>query len=401
MSQAALYIDCQAATMTDGYGLINDCAVVVERGKISWIGQKDGLPQAFENLPPISLGGRLVTPAFTDCHTHLVFGGDRASEFEMRFSGASYEEIARAGGGIISTVKATREVSDEELLSSALSRLDDLIADGVAVVEVKSGYGLTIEHEMRMLRITRQLETLRPVKIKTTWLAAHALPPEYKDHADDYIDEIVITGLTQAHDEGLVDAVDGFCENIGFTTEQIRRVFKAAKALNLPVKLHAEQLSDQKGALLAAEYGALSADHLEYLAPQDVPAFAKSGAVAVLLPGAFYTLRETQLPPFEALRDDKVSMAVATDCNPGSSPISSLLTTMNMACIEFKMTPEEVLSGVTKHAAKALGMQDTHGTLEIGKTANLAIWDVKQPAELCYWVGRSPLYKLISQEGAS
>jgi imidazolonepropionase len=314
----------------------------------------------------------------------------------MRLKGASYAEISRAGGGIVSTVKATRLASDEALLQSAAKRLDDLIAQGVAVVEIKSGYGLTIVDELRMLRVARKLETIRPVKIMTTWLAAHAVPQEYKDRLDDYIDQVAIPGLQQAVDEGLVDAVDGFCESIAFSVEQIERLFKVAQSLGLPVKLHAEQLTDQKGALLVSKYKGLSADHLEYLSVDDVATFAESGAVAVMLPGAFYTLKETKVPPIESFRSAAVEMAVATDCNPGSSPISSILMAMNMACTQFSMTPEEALQGTTRCAAKALGLQGDYGVIEAGARAELAVWDVKHPAELSYWLGSSIFHKRIS-----
>lgn len=399
MAKSVRYQDCDIATMqaeTEPYGLIEKASLVIEDGQILWLGKACNLPERFHALPVTSLNGRLVTPAFVDCHTHLIFGGNRALEFEMRLQGASYEEIARRGGGIISTVKATREATDEELLKSALTRLDALMDSGVSVVEVKSGYGLTIDQEIRMLRIARALEQHRPVSIVTTWLAAHAVPPEYKGREEAYIDEVVIAGLKLAHSQGLVDAVDGFCETIGFSTAQMTRIFKAAKSLGLPIKLHAEQLTDQKGAILAAEYQGLSADHLEYLDPNDVPEFAKSGSVAVLLPGAFYTLKETQLPPIKALRDNQVDMAIATDCNPGSSPLTSILTAMNMACTLFSFTPEEALTGVTRHAAKALGLSDTHGVIAVNRPANIAIWDVKHPSELSYWVGASPLHQLMS-----
>ncbi len=404
MQQKILLTGCTVATMAEGgipYGLIADGAVALEGGKIAWFGERSTLPDQFSAFDQDDLSGRLVTPALIDCHTHLLFGGNRAREFEMRLNGASYEEIARSGGGIVSTVNATRDASDEELIAGALRRLDDLIAEGVAVIEIKSGYGLTIEDEMRMLRLARHLETLRPVKIVTTWLAAHALPPEYRDRADAYLDEVAIAGLKQAAAEGLADAVDGFCETIAFTPEQIQRVFKAAKELNLPVKLHAEQLSDLKGALLVGEYSGLSADHLEHLAEEDVPAFANSGAVAVILPGAFYTLRETKLPPIEALRAHQVPIAVATDCNPGSSPLSSILTAMNMASTQFAMTPEEVLAGTTRNAAKALGLAGDYGTIETGAQAELAVWDAEHPSELSYWIGGSPLFKTISSRTAA
>lgn len=383
------------AAGSTAYGLIKNASFVTAGERLAWVGPASSLPDKFQSLPAQALGQRLVTPALIDCHTHLVFGGNRASEFEMRLKGASYEEIARAGGGILSTVEATRAASDDELTSSALRRVDDLIAQGVSVLEIKSGYGLTIEHEMRLLRVARRLGQLRPVRIVTTWLAAHAVPPEYAGKADAYIDEVVIAGLKQAHAEGLVDAVDGFCETIGFAPKQIERVFNCASDLGLPLKLHAEQLSDQKGALLAARHGAFSADHLEYLAETDLPAFAQSGAVAVLLPGAFYTLRETQLPPIAALRSHNVDLAIATDCNPGSSPISSILSIMNMACTLFGLTPEESLAGVTRNAAKALGLQGEYGAVMAGSHADLAVWSVEHPAQLSYWMGGTPLFKSI------
>ena len=398
MTSGITYRNCTLATLDEGkadYGLIESAALVVRGGQIDWIGPQADLPSTYNNIESYDLGGRLVTPALIDCHTHLVFAGNRVKEFEMRLSGKSYEEIARAGGGILSTVKATRGVSFEQLVEQSLSRLDDLLSEGVCAVEIKSGYGLTIADELRMLKAARHLETLRPVKIMTTYLAAHAVPPEYKGKADQYIDEVVIPGLRQGHAEGLIDAVDGFCENIGFSAAQIARIFDVAKELGLPVKLHAEQLSDQKGALLCAQYGGLSADHLEYLPREDVKVFARSGAVAVLLPGAFYTLKETQLPPIDAMREQGLAMAVATDCNPGTSPISSLLTVMNMACREFGLTPSEALAGVTRHAAKALGIDQDYGTLNVGKQAELAVWDVKHPAQLSYWLGANPLYKRI------
>jgi imidazolonepropionase len=404
MTDAILYHDCTLATMRAGdtpYGLIEQGAVVISAGEIAWVGSYDDVPQTYKGAVAQSLGGRLVTPALVDCHTHLIFGDNRAKEFEMRLNGASYEEIAKAGGGILSTMRATRAASDEDLLAQVLTRVDALLSEGVGTIEIKSGYGLSVDQELRMLRVARQIGDLRDVIIRTTWLAAHALPPEYKDKADDYIDEVVITGLRRAHEEGLVDAVDGFCESIGFTTAQMRRIFDVAKALDLPVKLHAEQLSDQKGALLASEYNGLSADHLEYLNANDVPAFAQGGSVAVLLPGAYYTLGETQLPPIKALRAHDVPMAVATDCNPGSSPLCSLLTAMNMACTLFGLTPEEALCGTTRHAAKALGLGTEHGQIAIGYRSNLAVWDLNHPSELSYWIGGSPLHKRLSMRRES
>ena len=343
----------------------------------------------------VDLGGRLVTPAFIDCHTHLVFGGNRALEFEMRLEGASYEQVARAGGGIVSSMSATRAANEDELVAQALPRLDAMIAEGVCLLEIKSGYGLTIADEIKMLRAARRLAELRPVRIVTSWLAAHALPPEYAGRPDAYIDEVAIAGLQQAHDLGLVDAVDGFCEGIAFSPSQISRVFDAAKALGLPVKLHAEQLSNLGGASLAASYNAMSADHLEYLDQAGIDAMAKSGTVAVLLPGAFYTLRETKMPPVQALRDAGVSIAIATDGNPGSSPMFSPILTLNMACTMFRLTPEEALAGLTREAARALGQGADTGTIEAGKRADMAVWDVAHPAELAYRIGFNSLHRRI------
>jgi len=385
-----VFTHCKAATLVagaTGYGLVEDAAIAVQGGRISWVGDASDLPQDYADWEKVELEGALVTPALVDCHTHLVFGGDRSREFALRLEGASYEEIAKAGGGIRSTVSATRGATDEDLLASAVRRVDDLLADGVAVIEVKSGYGLTIEQEMRMLRVARAIEGRRPVRIRTSWLAAHALPPEFEGEADRYIDEIVIPGLEAAVAEGLVDAVDGFCEGIGFSPAQIRKVFDKARELGVRVKLHAEQLSDLKGSVMAAEYGALSADHLEWLAPEDAAILAEKGVVAVLLPGAFYALRETRLPPLDALRENGVAMALATDCNPGSSPLSSLRLAMNMGCTLFRMTPEEALAGATRHAAKALALEEDHGTIEAGKRADLAVWDVSHPDYLSYWIG--------------
>lgn len=390
---AILLTDLTAATMRGGYGLIPDAAIVMDTvmdGAITWIGPRADLPAAYRALPDTALGGRLVTPALIDCHTHITFAGNRASEFELRLQGASYEEIARAGGGILSTVTATRAATEEALVSAALPRLDAIIADGAGTVEVKSGYGLTVADEMKLLRAARRLGTLRRVTITTTHLAAHAIPPEYADRADAYIDEVAIPSLSAAHAEGLVDAVDAFCEGIAFSPAQVERLFRHAKSLGLPVKLHAEQLSDLGGAALAARYGAVSADHLEYLSPEGIAAMAKAGTVAVILPGAFYTLRETQAPPIAALRAAGVAMAVATDCNPGSSPMTSLPLAMNMACTLFRMTPEEALLGTTAHAARALGLTD-RGTLAAGQRADLAVWDAAHPAELSYRIGARAL----------
>lgn len=387
------------ATMTKGgasYGLIENGALVLQAGRIAWVGPADELPADYRDLPRHELEGRLVTPGLIDCHTHLVYGGDRAREFELRLEGASYEEVAKAGGGILSTMQATREANEDDLVALALPRLDALMAEGVTTLEIKSGYGLSVDHEKKMLKAARRLGKERAVQVETTYLGAHALPPEYKGESDAYIDEVVLPGLESAAADGLVDAVDGFCENIAFSTEQIERVFRKARDLNLPLKLHAEQLSNQGGTELAAHYGALSADHLEYLDAAGVEAMAQAGTVAVLLPGAFYTLRETQLPPLGLLRQAGVPLALATDCNPGSSPLFSPLLVMNMACTLFRMTPEEALAGLTREGARALGLSDEVGTLEAGKRADLAIWDVEEPASLAYRIGFNPLYKRIS-----
>lgn len=391
-----LLVNAKLATMDDGeaYGLVGWGALAIEDGRIAWTGAEADLPEQYSGLERQDLGGRLVTPALIDCHTHIVHGGNRAREFEMRLEGASYEEIARAGGGIVSTVTATRATLEADLLANALTRVDALIAEGVSTIEIKSGYGLDIEAELKMLRAARAVANARPVRVRTSYLAAHAVPAEYTGRADAYIDEICIPGLEAAHAEGLVDAVDGFCEGIAFTPDQIGRVFDKAKALGLPVKLHAEQLSNLGGARLAATYGALSADHLEYATEADAEAMAVAGTVAVILPGAYYTLRETVSPPIEAFRKHGVDMAVATDCNPGSSPISSLLLSMNMVCTLFRMTPEEALRGVTRHAARALGLDDA-GLIKPGYRADLAIWDVEHPAELAYRIGFNPLWRRV------
>jgi imidazolonepropionase len=396
---AKLLTGARLATMRKGgpaYGLIKDAALAIgARGRIAWCGALSDLPGEFADLPRRDLGGRLVTPGLIDCHTHVVHGGDRAREFEMRLEGASYEEIARAGGGIVSTVTATRAASEDDLVASALPRLDTLIAEGVTTLEIKSGYGLTVEDEIKMLAAARRLADERKVRVVTSYLGAHAVPAEYRDRADAYVDEVVIPGLEATHAQGLVDAVDGFCEGIAFSPAQMARVFDKARALGLPVKLHAEQLSDLGGARLAAGYGALSADHLEYLSADGVAAMKAAGTVAVLLPGAFYTLRETQLPPMDALRAAGVPIALATDCNPGTSPLTSLLLTMNMGATLFRMTPEECLAGVTREAARALGLGADLGTLEPGRIADLAVWDVAEPAELTYRIGFNPLHERI------
>lgn len=383
------------ATMTGDtpYGLIERGAVSVADGRVRWVGPQAELPAEMGEAGE-DMEGRLITPAPIDCHTHIVFGGNRAAEFEMRLNGASYEEVARAGGGIVSTVRATRETAESALLTDALTRADALIAEGVSVIEVKSGYGLDVETELKMLRVAREIEAARDVRVKTSFLGAHAVPAEYKGRNAVYIEEVCLPALEAAAEAGLVDAVDGFCEGIAFSVDEIEPVFRRARELGLPVKLHAEQLSNQGGAKLAARYGALSADHVEYADESDAEALADAGSTAVILPGAFYTLRETQVPPIDAFRRHGVPMALATDCNPGSSPLSSLLLTMNMGCTLFRMTPEEALAGVTCHAAAALGLEDT-GMIAPGKRADLAVWDVEQPAELSYRIGFNPLHRRI------
>ncbi|MEP1768723.1 MAG: imidazolonepropionase [Sulfitobacter sp.] len=392
-----LFVNLSAATMAGAdtpYGLVEDAAIAVKDGRVCWVGPRSDVPAAHKTAAQIDLGGRMVTPALIDCHTHIVHGGDRAVEFEMRLNGASYEEVARAGGGIVSTVTATREAREDTLLADALRRVDVLIAEGVSCIEVKSGYGLDVETELRMLRVARAIPALRDLHVQTTFLGAHATPAEYAGREDAYIDEICIPALRAAHAEGLVDAVDGFCEGIAFQPDQIARVFDVAHELGLPVKLHAEQLSNLGGAKMAAAHGALSADHIEYLDEDGVKAMAEAGTVAVILPGAFYTLRETQAPPIQLLRKHGVPMAIATDINPGSSPLNSLLLTLNMGCTLFRMTPEEVLLGATKHAARALGLADA-GTIAEGQRADLAVWDIKHPAELSYRIGFNPLHSRI------
>ena len=391
-----LFKNATIATMTNqgSYGLIECGALYIGDGKIDWVGKVSEIPSEFLHSKSEDLDGRLVTPGLIDCHTHIVYGGNRSVEFEMRLNGASYEDVARAGGGIISTVSDTRLSSIEDLVKDSLPRVDQLISEGVTLIEVKSGYGLDRETELKMLKAARQIQSERPIRVVTTFLGAHAVPPEYKDDPDTYIDTICIPTLHDANNEGLVDSVDAFCENIAFDVDQVERVFQSAKKMGLPVKVHSEQLSHMGGTKLAADYRALSADHIEYANARDAKALSIAGTVAVLLPGAFYTLRETQLPPLLDLRNEKVPIAIATDCNPGSSPLTSILLTMNMACTLFQMTPEETLAGVTKNAAKALGKKDS-GTIEIGNRADLCIWDVKHPAELSYRIGFNPLHRRI------
>lgn len=377
-----------------GLGEVVDGLVAAADGRIVFAGSRADAP-TFDGAETIDCEGRWITPGLIDPHTHLIYGGDRAQEFELRLAGASYEEIARAGGGIVSTMAATRAASEADLVRTALPRLDALLAEGATTVEVKSGYGLSTADELKALRAARALARDRPVTIRTTFLGAHALPPEFAADPDGYIDLVCREMIPAVAAEGLADAVDAFCEGIGFTPVQTRRVFEAARAHGLPVKLHAEQLSNLHGAALAAEFGALSADHLEHLDDAGVAAMARSGTVATLLPGAYYFVRETKAPPVAALRAAKAPIALATDCNPGTSPMTSLLLVMNMAATLFRMTVEECLAGVTREAARALGRLDDVGTLEAGKACDLAIWDIERPAELVYRMGFNPLHARI------
>ncbi|WP_068092451.1 imidazolonepropionase [Novosphingobium rosa] len=394
MSCDQLWRDAQLLTMKQGACAIMDGLVAMRDGIILYAGPARTAPD-FQAARTTACEGRLITPGLIDCHTHLVHGGSRAEEWQARLAGASYEEIAQAGGGIVSTMKATRQASEEALITAALPRLEALMAEGLTTVEIKSGYGLALEAERRMLRAARQLGKMRKVTVKTTFLGAHALPPEFAGDADGYIDLVTKVMIPALAEEGLIDAVDAFCEGIGFTPAQTERVFTAAARHGLPVKLHAEQLSNLHGAQLAASYGALSADHLEHLDAAGVAAMAASGTVATLLPGAFYFTRETVLPPVALLRAAGVPIALATDCNPGTSPLTSLLLAMNMGATLFRLTVEECLAGVTINAARALGMADEIGTLEPGKRCDLAIWDVDHPADLVYRMGFNPLHARI------
>lgn len=387
-----LLTNLSIATMAKGDGLIDRGAILIENGRIQWVGPASDLPPT--QIEPIDCGGRLLTPGLIDCHTHLVYGGSRAEDFEMGLQGASYAEIAQAGGGIMSTVRATRAASEEELIQSALKRLDCLLSEGVTTLEIKSGYGLDVETEVKMLRVARQLGRLRPVDIKTTFLGAHIFPEEFKNRPEEYVALVCRQALPRVVSEGLADAVDAFCDTMAFSVKETEAVFQAAKGFNLPVKLHAEQFSNLGGAKLAAQYQALSVDHIEYLDEAGVECLAKAGCVAVLLPGAFYYLHEKQAPPIASLRRHQVPMAIATDLNPGSSPIHSLLAVMNMGCVLFGLTPEEVLRGVTVHAALALGLHD-RGTIAKGQKADLALWDAERPADLVYRLGYNPLYTVI------
>jgi imidazolonepropionase len=394
-----LWQHCHVATMAQGtYSIIEDAALVTAGALIEWIGPRSQVPAA-DYAQVHDLQGAWVTPGLIDCHTHTVFGGNRSGEFEQRLQGVSYAEIAAAGGGIASTVRATRAATEDELFASAHKRLRSLLRDGVTTVEIKSGYGLDLASERKLLRVIRRLGEALPVSVRATCLAAHALPPEYKDRADDYIDHICSEMLPALAAEGLVDAVDAFCEYLAFSPEQVERVFKVARQLGLPVKLHAEQLSSLHGSSLAARYQALSADHLEFMTEDDAIAMAASGTVAVLLPGAFYFLRETQLPPMDALRKHGVKIAIASDLNPGTSPALSVRLMLNMACTLFRMTPEEALAGATLHAASALGMGHSHGSLEVGKVADFVAWQIDRPADLAYWLG-GDLEKRVVRHGA-
>jgi imidazolonepropionase len=388
-----LFANARLATL-DGndYGIVEDGAVAVRGGRIAWVGRRADAPQA---AAVHDCGGLWLTPGLVDCHTHIVYAGNRSDEWEARLNGASYEDIARSGGGIMSTVRATRAASEDELLRASLPRVSALLAEGVTLLEIKSGYGLDLASEAKMLRVARRVGDMLPVEVCTTFLGAHALPPEYAGRADAYIDMLCAEMLPALAAQGLVDAVDAFCERIGFSHDQTARVFDVARRLGLPVKLHAEQLSDQGGAGLVAQYGGLSADHLEWLTPDGVAAMARAGTVAVLLPGAYYFLRETKMPPLAKLRDAGVPIALATDCNPGTSPLTSLLLAMNMACTMWRLTPLEALRGVTVNAARALGRTDA-GMLAPGRRADFALWDIAHPADLAYAIGANPCRGVVN-----
>ncbi len=389
-----LFTNVHLATMADGYGELRDGAIGVTDGIIRWIGPRADAPPA---ATVHDGAGCWLTPGLIDCHTHIVHAGNRSDEFEARLNGATYEDIARAGGGIMSTVRATRAASDAELLRQSAPRIASLLAEGVTTIEIKSGYGLTLEDEAKMLRVARRVGQEMPVDVATTFLGAHALPPEFAGRADAYIDEVCSVMLPQLAARGLVDAVDAFCERIGFSNEQTARVFEAARQHGLPVKLHAEQLSDQRGAELVARFGGLSADHLEHLTDAGIAAMAAAGTVAVLLPGAYYFLRDTTPPPVARLRAAGVPMAVATDCNPGTSPMTSMLLALNMVCTLWRLTPQEALAGATIHAARALGRDASIGSLEVGKQADFALWDIARPADLSYAMGFNPCRGVVNR----
>ena len=393
----ALWVNVNLATMASpGYCEIRDGAIAVRAGTIAWVGARTSLPSGRSVDEEHDGRGAWLTPGLIDCHTHIVYAGNRSDEFEDRLNGVAYEDIARRGGGILSTVRATRAIDEKGLLAASLPRVKSLLAEGVTTLEIKSGYGLDLATETKMLRVTRSLGRSCPLRVRATFLGAHAVPPEFKGRADDYISAVCNEMLPALVKEGLVDAVDVFCENIGFSREQTARVFEAATALGLPVKLHAEQLSDQMGAALVAQYGGLSADHLEWLSDKGVSAMAKAGTTAVMLPGAFYFLRETRLPPIQALREAGVPLAVSTDCNPGTSPMPSILAAMNMACTLFRLAPQEALAGTTRHAAAALGLADEIGTLTAGKRADFALWDIDRPADLSYAMGFNPCVQVVN-----
>jgi imidazolonepropionase len=398
-TETRVWTNARVATFApalEGPGAIESAALVVRDGKLDYVGASRDLPHGLlSRSEVVDCEGRWITPGLIDCHTHLVHGGNRAHEFEMRIGGATYEEITRAGGGIVSSVRDTRAASESELSQSALPRLDRLIAEGVTTLEIKSGYGLTIDDEIKMLRTARDLAKLRPVTITTTYLGAHVAPPEYKGRNKDYLQDVVLPGLRAAHEEGLVDAVDAFCEGIAFDPDDVTTLFEVADVLNLPVKLHADQLSNLQGAKLAADFGALSADHLEHADEDGIAAMGAAGTVAVLLPGAFYFIRETRKPRVDLFRDYRVPIALATDCNPGTSPLTSLLLAMNLGATLFGLTVQECLAGVTREAARALGRLSEIGTLEVGKRADFAVWNVEQPAELVYRMGFNPLHQRV------
>ncbi|HYD61911.1 MAG TPA: imidazolonepropionase [Noviherbaspirillum sp.] len=392
----AVWVNVHLATMSSpgSYGEIRDGAIAVHDGRIAWLGPRSALP-AHQAAITHDGKGCWLTPGLIDCHTHIVYAGNRSDEFEARLNGATYEEIAKRGGGIMSTVRATRAASEQELLEASLPRVRNLLAEGVTTLEIKSGYGLDLDTERKMLRVAREIGRKFPVRVKTTFLGAHALPPEYAGQADRYMEAVCQEMLPALAAENLIDAVDAFCEKIGFSAAQTERLFQAAQEHGLPVKLHAEQLSDQGGAALTAQYRGLSADHLEYLSPAGIDAMAESGTVAVLLPGAFYFLRETKLPPVQALRDARVPIAVSTDCNPGTSPMTSLLLAMNMACTLFRLTPQEALAGTTAHAAQALGIAHETGSLAAGKSADFALWEIERPVDLAYAIGGNPCRQVV------
>ncbi len=397
MKADLLLTDCRLATMVSGAqpcGAIDDAALLIQGGRIAWVGPRADLPQHTAARTQ-RFDGRWVTPGLIDCHTHLVFGGDRSGEFEQRLQGATYEEVARSGGGIVSSMTATRAASEDALYASALSRLAGLVATGVTTVEIKSGYGLDRETELKMLRVARRIGREAGVRVRTSYLGLHAVPPEHRADRSAYVDLAIDDILPAAHAEGLVDAVDAYCEPIAFSGDEVSRLFEKARVLGLPVKLHADQLSDGGGAALAARYNALSADHIEHSSEAGIAAMGQAGVVAVLLPGAYLMLRETTPPPIELLRRHGVAMAVATDCNPGTSPLASMTAALNLACVQFRLTPEEALAGATRHAAKALGLSSEIGTIEPGKAADLAVWDIERPAELCYWLGKPLLHARI------